>query len=112
MLVDAELSRWRRLRWRLRGAWQWPTFAAFVVLDSVSLHFLPVTGSGSRPSPAAALLLAGFLNLAAVGVLAPLAGRVLRRARPDLPRVVANDYAGTALVLAAGVLVLALGLTH
>jgi hypothetical protein len=110
MVVGAELARWRRLRWRLRGAWQWPTFAAFVVLDAASLHLLPVSGTG--PSPAAALLLAGFLNLAAVGLFAPLAGRWLRRARPDLPRVVANDYAGTALVVSAGLTVVVLGLGH
>jgi hypothetical protein len=94
----------------LRGAWQWPTFACFLILDAVSLHVLPVAGDG--PSPAAALLMAGFLNLALVGLLAPLAGRGLRGVRPDLPRVVANDYAGTALVIGAGLVVLALGLAH
>ena len=41
------------------------------------------------------LLLAGFLNLVVVAVLAPLAGTLLRRSRPDLPAVVAGDYAGT-----------------
>jgi hypothetical protein len=68
--------------------------------------------AGEGPSPAAALVLAGFLNLAMVGVLAPVAGRGLRRVRPDLPRLVANDYAGTALVLGAGIVVVALGLAH
>jgi hypothetical protein len=26
---------WRRMRWRLRGAWQWPTFLALTVADGV-----------------------------------------------------------------------------
>src|SRR4051794_14533988 len=83
-----------RMRWRMRGAWQWPSFAAAVLLEAVLLNALPVWGDGPGGF-FAGLLLAGCLNLVVVAVLAPLAGRLLRRARPDLPRLIATDYAGT-----------------
>lgn len=99
-----------RLRWRMRGAWLWPAFGGFALIDAVLLHALPATGEGL--GLVAGLLVAGFLNLAAVAVLAPLLGRLLRRRRADLPRVVADDYAGSALVLAIGGALLAGGLIH
>src|SRR5213076_1553554 len=73
-----------RLRWRLRGAWMWPAFVALTVADALLLHQLPIATDGVDVVPA--LLLAGFLNLVVVAVAAPLAGRLLRRRRPDLPR--------------------------
>ena len=92
---------WPRLRWRMRGAWQWPAFAALTVVDAVLLAELPFYDRGPG-SFVGGLLLAGFINLFAVAIVAPVAGRWLRRRRQDLPRLVANDYAGTAaLVLAA-----------
>jgi hypothetical protein len=100
----------RRLRWRLRGAWQWPVFAALTVLDGLLLVELPFTGDGADLF--GGILLAGFLNLAAVAVLAPLIGRAVRLRRPDLPRLIASDYAGTALLAAITVLLLAGGLLH
>src|SRR3712207_4667400 len=87
---------WPRLRWGMRGAYQWPLFVVLTALDAVLLAVLPVHGDG--PDGLGAVLLAGFYNLALVGILAPLAGRFLRRRRPDLPRLVANDYAGTWLL--------------
>jgi hypothetical protein len=87
-----------RLRWRMRGAWMWPAFAALTVVDALLVHARPISGEGTALIPA--LLLAGFLNLLAVAVGAPVAGALLRRRRRDLPRVVAQDYAGTALLLA------------
>src|SRR3954451_738043 len=100
-----------RLRWRLRGAWQWPMFAALAVVDAVLLHELPVAGD-SGPRLIGALLLAGVLNLVAVAVAGPLGGLLLRRRRPDLPGVVASDYAGTAAMLAVTALLLVIGLVH
>jgi hypothetical protein len=100
----------RRLRWRLRGAWQWPLFAALTPLDGIVLAELPFTGSGA--GLVGGVLLAGFINLFAVAVLAPGAGRLLRRWRPDLPRLVASDYAGASLLLAITVLLVAGGLLH
>ena len=59
-----------------------------------------------------ALLLAGFFNLLAVAVVAPLAGRLLQRRRSDLPTVVATDHAGTVALLCVTVGLLTGGLIH
>jgi len=78
----------------------------------------------SGPDRVNALLWATFAQCAVItalivpahilvqGVLAPLGGHLLRRMRPDLPRVVASDYAGAGLVVVAGLCVLGLGLSH
>ena len=58
------------------------------------------------------MLLAGFANLIVVATLAPLAGARLRRRRPDLPRPVADNYAGTALLCAIAAAIVGLGLVH
>jgi hypothetical protein len=101
----------RRLRWRLRGAWQWPTFVVLTAVDAVLLTELPFYEDGPG-GLVPAVLLSGFLNLFLVAVLAPFAGRLLRRARPDLPRLIAGDYSGTALLCAATALLVAGGLLH
>jgi hypothetical protein len=101
---------WPRLRWRMRGAWQWPAFAALTVADAVLVARLPFEGDG--PDAAGAFLLAGFANLLVVAVVAPLAGMALRRRRPDLPRMVARDYAGTGLLALTTVGLVAGGLAH
>ncbi|MGB2711931.1 MAG: hypothetical protein WBC33_10475, partial [Conexibacter sp.] len=95
-----------RLRWRLRGAWLAPLLVVLTLGDAVLLHVRPLAGDG-RTELVAGLLLASFLNLVAVAALAPFAALALRRVRPDLPRVVARDYAGVLLVLlvSAGLLV-------
>ena len=74
--------------------------------DALLIHYRPLAGDG-RTNPLAALLLASFLNLVAVAALAPLAGIAWRRARPELPAIVARDRAGVVLVLlvTAGVVV-------
>ena len=41
-----ESIRLRRLRWRLRGAWQWPVFAVLTVVDAVLIARLPFQGEG------------------------------------------------------------------
>jgi hypothetical protein len=99
-----------RLRWRLRGAWLWPAFAALTVLDAVFIRLRPVSGLATGLVPA--LLLAGFLNLGAVAVLAPVAARLLRRRRRDLPRIVALDYAGTSLLVLVLAGLVTAGLVH
>jgi hypothetical protein len=101
----------RRLRWRLAGAWMWPAFAVLTLVDGLVLDLLPFYGDGPGGF-VPALLLAGFLNLLAVAVLAPLGGRVLRRRRPDLPRLVAADYAGAWLLAGIAALLIAGGLVH
>jgi len=88
----------------------WPLFAVCVVLDTALLAALPVSGVSTSVSDA--FVIAGFLNLAIVAVLAPLAGVVLRRVRRDLPRVVAVDYAGTALLSLCSLSLLLTGIVH
>lgn len=102
---------WRRLRWRLRGAWQWPTFLTLTVVDALVLALLPFYADGPG-GIFPALLVAGFANLVAVAVIAPVAGRLLRLVRRDLPRVVARDYAGTILLVSVTVALFAGGLAH
>ena len=106
MGMPVERLWWPRLRWRMRGAWQWPAFAAFTLLDGVLLSELPFYDRGTG-SFVGGMLLGAFANLLIIAVLAPPAGRRLRRRRPDLPRVVAADYAGAWLMalLSAGLLV-------
>ena len=100
-----------RLRWRMRGAWLWPAFFGLTAVDGALIALLPPY-EGTPRGAIGGLLLAGFANLAAIAVLAPAAGRALRRRRPDLPRVVATDYAGAALLLALSAGILAAGLAH
>ena len=107
-----EESLWvTRMRWRMRGAWLWPAFVALTVLEGIALEVLPISGDGPG-GVVPGVLLAGFANLIAVATIAPLAGRRLRRGRPDLPRIIADNYAGTALLCAIAAGILALGLVH
>jgi hypothetical protein len=109
--MEGERLFWRRARWRLRGAWQWPAFVVLTLADGAMLAFLPFYGDGAGGF-VPGVLLAGFANLLAVAVAAPLLGRRLRRRRPDLPVVVASDYAGTALLVLISAGLLAGGLAH
>ncbi len=87
----------RRLRWRLRGAWLWPTF-----VGRRSPRWRCCTGCPCRATSTrwiAALLVAGCLNLIAVVV----ARRPRRRAAAPPPPGPAegrrDDYAGTAALV-------------
>jgi hypothetical protein len=103
---------WTRLRWRMRGAWQWPAFLALTLVDGVLLAALPFYGDGPG-GIVPGILLAGFANLFCIAVVAPLVGRrLVRRRRPDLPKPIADDYAGTALLCGLCVALLAGGLAH
>jgi hypothetical protein len=102
---------WTRLRWRLRGATMWPAFLLALVVDTVLLRALPIAGDGA-PDVFAAVLLAFFFNLVIVAAGAPLVGRLVRMRRPGLPKVVADDRAGTALIAGVAVVLLAIGLVH
>lgn len=104
-------ARLRRLRWRRRGAWLWPTFALATVADVVLLHVLPIAGDGGTDL-VPAFLLAGCINVVAIAALGGIGGWLLRRRRPDLPKVVADDRAGTTLVLLVSVMFAGLGLAH
>jgi hypothetical protein len=99
-----------RLRWRLRGAWLAPLLVLLTVADMLIVHALPL--AGDRADLFGALLLAGFLELLALVLLAPLGAVALRRVRPDLPTVVARDRAGALLVVGVTCALLAFGLLH
>jgi hypothetical protein len=101
----------RRLRWRLRGAWQWPVFVALTLVDGIVLVVLPPY-DGAPENVFPGVLLAGFVNLIAVAVLAPALGLLLRRRRPDLPRLIAANYAGSWLLVGFTALLLVAGLLH
>lgn len=88
----------------------WPAFVVLTAVDALVLHLLPI--AGERIEPVGGAVLAGFLNLVAIAVLAPLTGLLLRRRRRDLPRVVATDYAGTALLGAVTATLVVGGLLH
>jgi hypothetical protein len=102
---------WRtRLRWRLSGAWLWPTFCVLVVADAVLLARLPF--SGGRSSLLGALLAAGFLNIIVVAVVPRIGGWVVRRFQQALPREIAADRAGAFGLVGLFCLLLAGGLAH
>jgi len=103
---------WPRLRWRMRGAWQWPAFAVLTLVDAVLLTRLPFYGEDGPGSLFAGILVAGFANLLVVAVVGPLVGLRLRRRRPDLPKLIAADYAGTAVLALICMGFAAAGLIH
>lgn len=100
-----------RLRWRTSGALLWPLFAVVTVADAVLLHFLPLAGD-DRTDWVPAVLLAGCLNLVAVAALGRIGAFLLRRRRPDLPKLVAEDYAGRVLLGVVAAVFLTVGLIH
>jgi hypothetical protein len=116
-VVEPEQRFWpARVRWRLRGAWMWPTFVAITLLDGLILHLLPPVRTGIDLIPA--VLLATFGNLVLIGALGPwLARRVWKRrpaaepaAPPKAQLEVLSDRIGTGLLVASVFGVLAAGL--
>jgi hypothetical protein len=103
-------GRLTRIRWRRRGAWLWPLFITLTIVDAVIGHALPP--QGDTQSLVAAGLLACVLNLLAVLFCTRPLSALLRRLRPDLPQVVARDYAGRALVVGVTAALAVLGLLH
>ncbi|MGI8429556.1 MAG: hypothetical protein ACR2OB_09695 [Solirubrobacteraceae bacterium] len=99
-----------RVRWRRRGAWLWPAFAAAVVAEAWLGHALP--SSGDAQSVLGGGLSACFLNLLAVVLLSRPLGAGLRRLRADLPKVVARDYAGTWVLVFVATALVAAGIVH
>ena len=102
---------WRsRLRWRLSGAWQWPTFTILTAVNAVVLARLPF--SGGRANLLGCVLAAGLLNLIVIAVVPRMGGWLVRRRRPHLPREVAADQAGTVGLVALCVVLIVGGLLH
>ncbi|MBA2566217.1 MAG: hypothetical protein H0V08_00230 [Thermoleophilaceae bacterium] len=103
----------RRLRWRLRGAWQWPAFAVLTLADGFIIHLLSPTGEDTDVF--LGVILASFGNLLLVGLIAPwLARRRVERQRrgeaatgeAGPPVEVVHDRTGTALLCAGAVALL------
>ena len=86
-----------RARWRWRGAWLWPMFVATALLDGFIAQTRPFIGD--HQSIAGGVLAGLILNLLAVLFVSRPLGALLRRRRPDLPVMVARNYAGTFAVL-------------
>jgi hypothetical protein len=99
-----------RARWRRRGAWLWPTFVAATLADGVIGSALPP--SGESETALAAGLAGCVLSLIGIVVLSAPVAAAVRRLRGDLPRVVARDYAGTAIVVAVMLALLVAGILH
>jgi hypothetical protein len=116
-----------RLRWRLRGAWQWPAFAVLTLLDGFVLDRLPPQAP-DRLNLFEGVLIATFANLVLVGALAPfLAKRLMRRREASLAaaggpppsaelsraqREVFQDRVATALLAAGLVAALVSGIAN
>ena len=95
----------------MRGAWLWPAFFGFTLLDGILLATLPPY-EGAPSGPVAGWLVAGFANLLLIAVVAPLTALALRRRRRDLPQLIATDYTGTALLAGLAAVLLVAGLLH
>lgn len=100
-----------RLRWRLSGAWLWPSFFVLTVADAVIVHELPLSGDTGL-SLVGAWLFGAVVSLLAVALLGGLVGRLVRRLRPDMPRTVARNYGGALVTLVTSFAILAGGLLH
>jgi hypothetical protein len=99
-----------RLRWRLTGAWLWPTFILLCLIDAVVGHLVPPAGDSE--SAVSGLLTGAGLMLLAIAFLSPPLGLLMRRVRRDLPRPVARNYAGTAAALGVSVALALAGVLH
>jgi hypothetical protein len=99
-----------RFRWRLRGAWLWPTFVVLTVVDGLLIHWHPLLGD-SAPL-IGGWLIGVFATLIATVLLSPGLGRLLRMARTDMPRLVARNYAGAMITVAITLVILGVGVVH
>lgn len=100
-----------RLRWRLSGAWLWPSFFVLTIADAVAVHDLPLSGDTGL-SLVGAWVFAAVISLLAIALLGGLMGRLVRRLRPDMPRMVARNYGGALITLLTSLAILAGGLIH
>lgn len=88
----------------------WPMFVAVTFADAAIGHALPPAGESQ--SFVGALLVGCVLNLIAVVLLTRPLSMAIRHYRPDLPTIVARDYAGRAVVLVIAAGIVAAGLAH
>lgn len=88
----------------------WPLFVPLAIVDGVIGSSLPP--SGNSWNFAGAALFGAFVNLIAIVVLSVPLRLGLRFVRPDLPKVVATDYAGLSTMCVLTVVLLAAGIAH
>jgi hypothetical protein len=112
-----------RLRWRLRGATQWPAFVVLTIADGLVLDLLPPV-STTGLNFVEGVLIATFANLFLVGAVAPwLARRLVHRRAVALEaagaqgptqaeRDVLQDRTATALLVAGLAAVIVSGLAN
>lgn len=110
-----------RLRWRLRGATQWPAFVVLTIVDGFVLDALPPV-STTGLNLIEGILIATFANLFLVGAAAPWLTRQLAHRRtqalaaagapaPTEPELdVLRDRVGTGLLIAGLLAVVVAGL--
>jgi len=107
-----------RMRWRLRGAWMWPSFVVVTLVDGFLLHHLSPVREGIDLIPA--ILLATFGNLILIGAVGPWLARRMWKRRPAADPAtppkdqleVLTDRVGTGLLVASVFGVLAAGLAN
>jgi hypothetical protein len=99
-----------RMRWRLRGAWLWPSFVVLVLADGPIESWRPVLGD--HGSVVLGVIQGWILSLIGIAVLSPALGWALRRVRRDMPKVVARDYAGATICLLVTCALLGAGIVH
>ncbi|MFZ0039957.1 MAG: hypothetical protein WAK93_01505 [Solirubrobacteraceae bacterium] len=99
-----------RARWRRRGAWLWPTFVVAVLFDAAIVCVLPMAGTAQ--SFFGGLVIGMLFSLVAVVLCSRPLGALLRRARPDLPVMIARDYGGTFAVVFVSAVIVTIGLLH
>jgi hypothetical protein len=112
-----------RLRWRLRGATQWPAFVVLTLAEGLLMDAIPPVGTIGL-NFVEGLLMATFGNLFLVGAAAPFLSKALldRRAAAlatsgtagptDADREVLRDRMATGLLVAGLFAVLAAGLAN
>jgi len=84
---------WSRLRWRLRGATQWPAFVVLTLLDGLVLDLLPPVATLGL-NLIEGVLIATFANLFLIGALAPFLARRLAARRDGASSPAAARGAG------------------
>jgi hypothetical protein len=105
-----DATRLVRLRWRLSGAWLWPSYFVLTLADAAIVHHLPL--SGDTEPLVGGWLLGAVLSLIGIAFLGGVLGRGVRRLRPDMPKAVARNYAGALITLAITLVLLGGGIVH
>jgi hypothetical protein len=80
------------------------------LVDAAIVKALPLTGDSI--SLFGAWLFGLICTLVAIVVVSPVLALVVRRLRPDMPRVVARNYAGAQIAGVVTVILLAVGVAH